>query len=198
MAGSIVKPASSSSRLITIAADVDTLEDQLSGTTGIATWLAAAKPASGVSMSEGLRYMVERQLPLIVNKATAALPQSADGTLFTIASGNILLESIVGEVTTVIETKANASRLKFNPTGTGADVNLCATNDITADAVGTFYSITGVLADPMQDGLWYVHKMASPIVLGPGVIELECADSNTGSVEWHLMYRIIDTGATVT
>ncbi|MHC4093752.1 MAG: hypothetical protein ACYSVY_26355, partial [Planctomycetota bacterium] len=111
--------------------------------------------------------------------------------------GNVELLSIVGEVTTVIETQANATKLTFNPTGTGASTDLCTTLDITADAVGTFYSITGVLTDPLQSALWYIHTMSSPIVLGPGTIDLDCAATNTGSVEWHMMYRRIDTAATV-
>lgn len=179
-------------------ATVSVIAGELSGAAGIATFPAAAAAANNVSIAEVLRYISEQQSSLIINKATASLPQGADQTLFTIASGNILLESLVGEVTTVIANTANATRIKFNPTGTGSDVNLSATNDIDNDAVGTFYSITGTLTDPMQDGLWYVHRLAAPIVLGPGIIELECAGSITGSVEWHLMYRIIDTGATVT
>ncbi len=179
-------------------ASITNIAGELSGAAGISSFPSAAAAANNVSIAEVLRYISEQQSSLIINKSTASLPQTADQSLFTIASGNILLESIVGEVTTVIQTQANASRLKFNPTGTGSDVNLCNTNNITADAVGTFYSITGTLTDPLQVGLWYVHSLAAPIVLGPGIIELECAASNTGSVEWHLMYRIIDTGATVT
>ncbi len=175
-----------------------TITDTLSGTSGIASFPAAVVAANNVSIAEVLRYVQEVSNPQILALATASLPQSADGTLFTVASGLIVVEGIIGEVTTVIETQANNARLKFNPTGTGADVNLCNTLDITADAVGTFYSITGVITDQLQDGLWYANAMASPIVLGPGVIELECSASNTGSVGWFLLYRKIETGATVT
>ena len=168
-----------------------------SGDGGLTTFPPAAIAADGVSIAEVVRWISEHQSTVILNKATAALPQGADASLFTITAGNILLEGIIGEVTTVIETQANASRLKFNPTGTGADVNLCATLDITADAVGTFYSLTGTLTDPLQSNLWYGRRLAAPIVLGPGVIELECADSNTGSVEWHLMYSVVDAAAEV-
>ena len=135
--------------------------------------------------------------PYIENLATATLPQSADGTLFTIAGGNIVLLSLVGEVTTLIQSLANNMKIKFNPTGTGADVDLCSTEDVTADAVGSFYSITGDLLDPLQVGLYYVEFMATPLVLGPGLIELDCDASSTGSVEWHLRWSPIDTSATV-
>lgn len=133
-----------------------------------------------------------------VVRATATLPQTADSSLFTVANGQVELLALIGEVTTVIETQANATKLKFNPTGTGADVVLCADLDITADAVGTLYSLTGDPNDIMQDGLWVMFGgLAQPIVLGPGVIELECDASNTGNVGWQLLYRPLEPGATV-
>lgn len=147
------------------------------------------------SWTKRIRQMVER--------ATAALPQSTDGALFTIASGKIRVLGIYGEVTTVIQTQANNTKLKFNPSGTGSDVDLCAALDITADAVGTIYSITGTLATAMKSTtLWVVapaDDIAYPgLTLGPGDIELDCAASNSGSVKWTLVYECIDAGATVT
>ena len=180
------------------AASITNISGELSGAAGIVTFPTKAVAANGVSLAEVLRYISEAQTPVIVNKAAADVQTGADVTLFTVASGNIELLSIVGEVTVVIASSACVTRLKFNPTGTGADVDLCDALDINADAVGTFYSITGVLSDPLQDGLWYVHKMASPIILGPGIIEIETSANVTGSIEWHLSYRVIDTGATVT
>lgn len=133
----------------------------------------------------------------LVTKATAALPQTTDGTLFTVTGGQVEILSLVGEVTTVIQTQATVSKLKFNPTGTGADVNLCADLDLTADAVGTLYTITGNPNDIMQDGLWVVPGLAQSIVLGPGVIEMECDASSTGSIGWQLLYRPLEAGASV-
>ncbi len=136
-------------------------------------------------------------LPQMATKATAALPQTADASLFTVSGGQIELLSIVGEVTTEIETQDNTTKLKFNPASAGADVDLCADLNITADAVGTLYSITGNPNDVLQDGLWVVSALAIPIVLGPGIIELECDASNTGNVGWQVVYRRIESGATL-
>ena len=143
-----------------------------------------------------------RRVPSILERSTAALPQSTDGALFRITGGKIRVLSIIGEVTTVIQTQANNTKLKHNPSGTGSDVDLCATLDITADAVGTLYSITGTLATAMKSTtLWLVvpaDNIAAPgLVLGPGDIELDCAASNTGSVKWTLNYELVDTGANV-
>ncbi len=144
-----------------------------------------------------------RREPKIAERATAALPQTADGALFRITGGKIRVTSIVGEVTTVIQTQANATKLKHNPSGTGADVDLCGTLDITADAVGTMYSIVGVVATAMKSTtLWAVlpaDNIPWPgLILGPGDIELDCAASNTGSVKWTLTYELVDAGAVVT
>ena len=137
---------------------------------------------------------------IFVNRATATLPQTGAESLFTITGGGVHVVSLIGEVTTVIETQLNNTQLVFNPTATGADTDLCATLDITADAVGTFYSLTGTAADPMTAGLQCLLpglQLASPLYLEPGDIELSCSASNTGSVAWKLLYYPIDNGAAI-
>lgn len=136
-----------------------------------------------------------------VDRATDTLPQTTDEALFTITGGRVAILGIVGEVTTVIQTQANNTKLKFNPTATGADTDLCAVLDITADAVGTLYSITGTPATALQDGLLLITSnkfLAAPLILSEGDIELDCAASNTGSVAWTLWYVPLDDGAVVT
>jgi hypothetical protein len=128
----------------------------------------------------------------VVERATAALPQTAASALFTVSTGRVIVTSIIGEVTTVIQT--------FDPTAAGATQDLCAVLDITADAVGTMYSITGTPATAMQDALNFLPSskvLAEPIVLKPGSVLLDCAASNSGSVKWTLSYWPLDTGASV-
>lgn len=135
-----------------------------------------------------------------VQRATAALPQTAAGALFTVSGGKVLITSLVGEVTTVIQTQADATKLTFDPTDAGATQDLSATLDITADAVGTLYSLTGTPATAMQDALNFLPSskvLAQPLVLKPGSILLDCAASNTGSVKWDLTYIPLDNGASV-
>jgi len=135
-----------------------------------------------------------------VQRTTAALPQTSTSTLFTISGGKVLITSLVGEVTTVIQTQADATKLTFDPTDTGATQDLSATLDITADAVGTLYSLTGTPATAMQDALNFLPSnkvLAQPLVLKPGSILLDCAASNTGSVKWDLCYIPLDNGAAV-
>lgn len=137
---------------------------------------------------------------IAVSRATAALPQSASAAIFNITGGRILVVDIVGEVTTVIQTQTNNTKLLFNPTGAGSSTDLCATTDITADAVGTLYSITGTPATALQDALWCITSnkaLARPLILSEGAIELSCSASNTGSVAWDIVYVPLDTGAAV-
>jgi hypothetical protein len=135
---------------------------------------------------------------ITVDRATDTLPATTDEALFRITGGRILLVDLVGEVTTVIQTQANNTKLKFNPTATGADVDLCAVLDITADAVGTLYSLTGTVGDAMTSRLLCLSAadlLARPIVLSEGDIELDCAATNTGSVAWSAVYVPLDSGA---
>lgn len=143
-----------------------------------------------------------RRVPHIVERATAALPQATDGALFRITGGKICVHGIYGEVTTVIQNQANNTKLKHNPSNSGADVDLCAVLNIANDAVGQIYSIVGVLATAMKSTTENLVVPADNIpapglILGPGDIELDCAASNTGSVKWTLVYTPIDSGANV-
>lgn len=133
-----------------------------------------------------------------VNRATATLPQTAASAIFNIVGGRILLTSIVGEVTTIIQNQANNTKLTANPT-TGTSVDMCAVLSIANDEVGCLYSITGTPGDAMigtNAGL--VPAMAKCLVIPVGTIDLDCAANNTGSVKWSVTYVPYDDGAYVT
>lgn len=131
-----------------------------------------------------------------VDRDTESLPQGADSALFTITGGRVLLLQIVGEVTTVIG-GANNTKLVFNPTATGVDQDLCAVLDIDADAVGELYTITGIVANAMRSDLLIGQGMTNPMVLSEGDIEINCAGSVTGAIQWSMWYLPLDSGATV-
>jgi len=135
-----------------------------------------------------------------VEKATGNLPQSTTSILFSIAGGRVLVPLILGEVTTLIQTQANNTKLQHDPTDTGATQDLCAVLDITADAVGTIYSISGTPSDALRDTLNFGRGglVSAPLILKPGDILLNCAASNTGQAKWTVWYVPLDSGATVT
>ena len=137
-------------------------------------------------------------LGIAVDKAATTLPETAAVAQFTIAGGRVLVTSIVGEVTTVIETQANETKLTANPT-TGTSVDMCAVLDISADEVGCLYGITGTPADALvgtNAGLT-VGMSNKGIVVNIGTIDLACGATNTGETKWTLHYLPIDAGATV-
>lgn len=132
-----------------------------------------------------------------VDRATAALPQTTQSALFTIAGGRVLLTGIVGEVTTIIQTQANNTKLVANPT-TGTDVDICAVLSITAKEVGTLFGITGLFSDALvgaNAGAGVFPRNA--VILPVGTLDLSCAASNTGAVKWSLFYIALDNGASV-
>jgi hypothetical protein len=140
-----------------------------------------------------------------VDRATATLPQTATGTLFTVAGGRVLLTSIVGEVTVALGATATSANLVHTPTvGTVGD--LCAATVVTSDEVGTLYGISGDATSLLSaDGAGSNAPTsartgipAHPVVLPVGAIGLKTTASDTGSVKWSVTYIPLDDGATVT
>ena len=131
-----------------------------------------------------------------VARATKNLPQTATEALFTV-SGRIIEMHIVGEVTTVIQTQGNNTKLTL--TGTvGAAVDMCAVNDITSDAIGTLYHITGTLANALVATTSSCGvAQAAPLLCAAGPIDLITAASNSGQVKWTIRYVPLDVGALV-
>jgi hypothetical protein len=132
---------------------------------------------------------------LRVDRATAALPAGTAEALFTVAGGKVLITGIVGEVTTVIQTQANDTKLTANPT-VGTSVDLCAVLDITADEVGCMYGVTGTPANAMVGtNAGFAPWPAAAMVVNAGTIDLDCAATNTGSIAWSIWYVPLEDGA---
>jgi hypothetical protein len=131
-----------------------------------------------------------------VERATDSLPATTAEALFTVTGGRIVVYQIVGEVTTVIQTQTNNTKL-IHTVATGTDTDLCAVLDITGDEVGTLYGLTGTFADAMLGAGQALQGQTKPIVLKPGDIELSCAATNTGSVKWSLYWAPLDDDVTV-
>jgi hypothetical protein len=140
-----------------------------------------------------------------IDRATATLPQTATGSIFTVSGGRIVLTSLVGEVTVALGATATSLNIVHTPTvGTVGD--LCAATVCTSDTVGTLYSITGVPADLMS-----AEKIGGTVVpvdyntglplrgliLPIGAIGLKASASDTGSVKWSITYVPYDNGASV-
>ena len=150
-------------------------------------------------MSQFLEGKAARKLlkGIKVERATAALPAGVGAPIFNIRVGRVVLVLIIGEVTVIIQTQANATKLTATPTvGTAADI--CATLDITADEVGCLYGITGVNTDALIGiDAGALPAQTRDVILPVGTLDLDCVATNTGSVKWTLFYVPIDDGAYV-
>jgi hypothetical protein len=135
---------------------------------------------------------------LRVDRATATLPQTTAGALFTISGGTVAITGIVGEVTTVIQTQANNTKLTANPT-TGSSSDICAVLDTSADEVGCLYGITGTIGDALIGANAGATQLpANAVVANIGTIDLDCAASNSGAVKWSIWYVPLEDGAVIT
>lgn len=120
-------------------------------------------------------------------------------SLFTVAGGRVVVTSLVGEVTTIVQAQANATKLTFNPDGAGATSDLCATLDINGDAVGLYYGVTGDFSDAMTEGVQSLEAPAfgGPFILSEGVIGVATAANSTGAIQWTISYVPLDDGASI-
>lgn len=135
-----------------------------------------------------------------VEKGEGATVATGETSLFTITGGRIKLLQIVGEVTTVIQTQATNLKLVYdpaNPPSAGADTDLCAVLDISADAVGLLYGITGTVGDAMIEGIGRVLAQHTPHILSEGAIHQNSSAASTGGIKWTLWYVPLDDGARV-
>jgi hypothetical protein len=133
----------------------------------------------------------------IVTRPTAAMPATTTGNLFNI-SGLVQIDSIIGIVTTVIQTQA--CNLKLNTyVGTTA-TDICADLNVSAKAVGSRMSITGTYANALINTAAGVPvaPQATPVVCHGGVIRAETSATNTGSIRWVVRYKALEQGARVT
>lgn len=130
-----------------------------------------------------------------VEKTTGTLAATTI-SLFTVATGKVLLTSIVGEVTTAI-TVANSYKLQHNPT-TGTTKDLCAATDIgtTDTPAGNLLGFQGLTGDSMLTGPGAVPTIKQPIVLTPGVVESVSAGTD-GVILWVVTWVPLDNGATL-
>lgn len=132
-----------------------------------------------------------------VIRTTSALPATTDLTLFTVTGGKIVVTSIVGTVTTVIQSQANAVKLKSVPT-TGTSKDISGTFDVNAMEVGGLLSLDGTTLATALSG---TNAGAALVGRGGGIlvpigsIKLNTAATNTGAIQWTLTYYPYDNGA---
>lgn len=140
-----------------------------------------------------------------VDKAAFTLPATTSTAMFTVTGGRVLITSMIGEVTTVCSGTVTNLNVTLDPDGANAVADLAAATAITSDAVGTLYTVTGVVADLLSadtPGGTAVPNYVSGVVrngfiVPAGSILLKTSATNTGATKWSLTYIPIDDGAAV-
>jgi len=118
---------------------------------------------------------------------------------WTVSGGKVIVTSLVGVVTTVVQSQTTAVKFQAVPT-TGTTVDMCATLDLNAAEVGALLSVDGVLATALQGGVsksGAVGLMTKAQVVAPGAIKINSGATSTGAITWTLTYIPYDTGASI-
>lgn len=139
-----------------------------------------------------------------VSRPTLALPQTTTQQLFRVHNGRVLVQALIGEVTTVIQStdpvcKISVSRLTNAGVLEGTAYDIASTLDMSSDEVGTMYGVEGdgtALTSGNQVG-GSLELTAREWVMQQGQIYLTTGASKTGAIKWDLWYQPLDPGAYV-
>jgi hypothetical protein len=138
-------------------------------------------------------------LGMTVARATATLPATASGNIFTVTGGRIIIVSLIGEVTTAVQNQACTLAIGYAPTvGTGSTTNLGTASSIIAAPVGTHFGFNpgGAVATDLSTQAG-VSLPAAGILVDAGAVQITTSATNTGSVKWDIAYIPYDSGAQV-
>ena len=131
-----------------------------------------------------------------VERATANITTGME--LFKVAGGECQINLIVGEVTALMETKTINFKL-FLDADTGTDTDMCGNLDLSADEIGSLYTLEGTVATTMQTG--QSGSCIGPevvIIVSPGGIDATVGATHFGDIKWTLWYTPLEDGAYIT
>lgn len=137
---------------------------------------------------------------ILVSRATAALPATTSQNIFTISGGRILLVSLVGEVTTIIQAQATTVKVTSTPT-TGSAIDMSSTGaDVNALEVGGRISLANPPAAAtalVKTNAGYTNLSAVNTVVPIGSLSYTTGATSTGSIKWDMLYIPLDSNAAV-
>ena len=149
----------------------------------------------------------------LVTGGPKTLPASTTGHIFTVSGGRVVVTSLTGVITTVIQSQATTLSVGNTPTGGSASTaSFCATLDLNGKVAGVSLAVPQAKASAMMssgaDGtlLWNTTSGAQGVavasgglLLGPaGTIDVTTVATSTGAITWTVTYVPYDAGATVT
>jgi hypothetical protein len=141
---------------------------------------------------------MQNALGILVAGSSKLLPQSGTTALFTISGGRILLTSILGLVTTRIQSQVTNTRLQSIPL-VGSIGDLCTAADIAGRETGSTLTVTGMFGSALRvTNAGAAPTVTQPMVIPAGTLALTCGAGSAGAVSWLATYAPLDDGATMT
>ena len=166
-----------------------------------------------VSPAKQAAQILAASFGALVTGAAKTLPASTTGHLFTVAGGRVLITSITGSVSTVVQAQACTVSIGNTPTGGSVAVAsiAAASASISGLAAGAslgvpvfssgspaalvFTGASGVMAAADMG----IQSESSGLCLVPaGTIDWTTSATNTGAAIWTVGYVPYDAGATIT
>lgn len=137
-------------------------------------------------------------LGLGVSRATSNLPATAALPIFTITGGRILVRSLIGEVTTIIQAQACTVKVTSTPLA-GSAVDLSAVSgSISGLEVGARLTLPSAAATALVTGnAGGVIGDQAKWIIGAGSLSYTTSATNTGQIKWDLIYVPLDVGVQV-
>ena len=133
------------------------------------------------------------------------LPATTTATLFTVSSGAVIVTSLLGLVSTVVQSSDPQVTLGTAPTsGTAEVAGIASSTSIASAEVGTWLTVQPssglpgalvVMASAAKAG--NTVFLPAPFVVSAGTITWTTGATKTGAVIWYLTYIPLDTGASV-
>lgn len=134
-----------------------------------------------------------------VDKATAIVPASGNQTIFTVATGRVVVTSLVGEFTVAGDGTVTTLKVTSAPT-TGSAVDLASATAITSKEIGALVTLPLTLGGALnvQNAGAGEIPGALRFLVPIGVIRITTSATDaTASVKWSVTYFPYDDGATV-
>lgn len=149
----------------------------------------------------------------LVTGGAKTLPATTTGHLFTVAGGRVIVTSITGTVSTVVQAQACTVSIGNTPSGGSAATTsiTSASASVSGLAVGASFGVPAfssgspaALAFTAASGVLPSADLGVRVDLGgiclvpAGTIDWTTSATNTGAVAWSITYIPYDAGASVT
>lgn len=131
-----------------------------------------------------------------IDKATAVLPDTAYGALFTVAGGRVIITSIVGELTIACNATATNLKLTATPT-TGTAVDIATDVAVASKEIGTLFGVSAYGSALVASNAGSTAIPQTPFVVPIGTLGVTSSATQVGSAKWSVTYVPLDDGASL-